>query len=833
MDTKLTKIRSSKFLKIVLIILSCILFAECYFTGQKLYEFYENNYNLNGIYSLKAASTPLGNCNSAFAKQIRSDTGRVRNFISTYGNETKVEDGSAFIKVEKSIRERYNSIATFNIVLDEINFVESHYEYDYNLGKYCYPYLPTSEADEIIIPFSSEQQVDAGEKTTNFGSGNLISGLYKDATGDYYYKGFPILQGYTDVNYDAIRSQNAELCAEEIKARRASFLADFEELKNYFSELKNYQFYFVDKNTGEVYTNIEPAPSNINELVLKYDDDNYTASVIDGNLKISKTLRNVLDGKDGWPWYVNGDGVTVDIIDSYQYYDYCFGTMDPDRFDCYVHVNLTDENISKYEDVYSDLYYMQMDQIDQLSTNVVTLIIEFALWILTLVLLIVFTNPQLTLLDKLPNSIHFVLSAAFVVALATIPMVVYMESIGWNSIFKPSRIVAYATIFANLSLIEWIMSVRRQAMNKQFFKNTIIYKLIIKNWPKIKTWLNAGISKITHGEIKKRIFLVFLVYIVLMLFFALLAASAREGAGVGVCIVLMFILSVVAFLYIKRLANGLDAISSALTKAETGDYNFSVPVYVMPEALKPMGEKVNNLTSGLNIAIEDALKNERTKAELITNVSHDLKTPLTSIITYTDLLKQCDIEDATACEYINVLDEKSARLKKLIEDLVEASKASSGNVTLNLVEINLNELTEQVFGEYEDTLDELKLDLKMNTPSEPIYVVADGQKTYRIIENLFSNVKKYALPGTRVYLDLSEENGEALLQMKNISREEMNFDAEHLTERFVRGEDSRTTEGSGLGLSIAKSLTELQGGKFDITIDGDLFKVVIKLPLKK
>lgn len=833
MDTKLTKIRSSKFLKIILIILSCILFAECYFTGQKLFEFYENNYNLNGIYSLKAASTPLGNCNSAFAKQIRSDTGKVRKFISTYGDKTKVEDGSAFLKTEKNIKARYDSIANFNIVWREINFVEGHYEYDYSSEEYYYPYLPTSESDKIIIHFSSDQQIDADSRSIDFGYGNSVTGLYKDSYGKYFYKGFPILQGYTDVDYDAIRSENAKLCEEEIKARRASFAADFEQQEKYLANLKNYQYYFLDKNTGEVYTNIEPAPKNIIELISNYDDKNFTASVVGGNLKISQTLRGVLEGNDGWPWYVNGYGDMIDITDSYQYYDYCFGTMDPERFDCYVHVNLTDENISKYEDVYSDLYYMQMDQIDQLSTNVVTLIIEFALWILTLVLLIVFTNPKFTVLDKIPNSIHFVLSAAFVVALATIPMVVYMESIGWNSIFKPSRIVAYATIFANLSLIEWIMSVRRQAMNKQFFKNTIIYKLIVKNWPNIKTWLNAGISKITHGEIKKRIFLVFLVYIVLMLFFALLAASAREGAGVGVCIVLMFILSVVAFLYIKRLANGLDAISSALTKAETGDYNFSVPVYVMPEALKPMGEKVNNLTSGLNIAIEEALKNERTKAELITNVSHDLKTPLTSIITYTDLLKQCDIEDATACEYINVLDEKSARLKKLIEDLVEASKASSGNVTLDLVDINLNELTDQVFGEYEDTLEELDLDLKIKQPEEPIYVVADGQKTYRIIENLFSNVKKYALPGTRVYLDLETEGDNAVLAMKNISRDEMNFDVEHLTERFVRGEDSRTTEGSGLGLSIAKSLTELQGGKFEISTDGDLFKVVIKLPLKK
>ena len=831
MDTKLTRIRSSKFLKIILIILSCILFAECYFTGQKLFEFYENNYNLNGIYSLKAASTPLGNCNSAFAKQIRSDTGKVRKFISTYGDKTKVQDGSAFLKTEKSIKARYDSIANFNIVWREINFVQGHYEYDYSSEEYYYPYLPTSESDKIIIHFSSDQQIDADSRSIDFGYGNSVTGLYKDSDGKYFYKGFPILQGYTDVDYDAIRSENAKLCEEEIKARRASFAADFEQQENYLANLKNYQYYFLDKNTGEVYTNIDPAPKNIIELISNYDDNNFTASVVGGNFKISQTLRGVLEGKDGWPWYINGYGDMIDITDSYQYYDYCFGTMDPDRFDCYVHVNLKEATIAKNKDAYNDLYSMQMDQIYKLSTNVETFIIEFALWILTLVLLIVFTNPKLTFLDKIPNSIHFCLAAVLVTAAAVLPMLAYMETVGWNTVFSPSRPIAYATVFANLLFVEWLMSVRRQVMNKQFFKNTLIYMLIVKNWPKIKSWLNVGISKITHGEIKRRIFLVFLVYLVLMLFFAILPFIARFGLFPSFA--LMVILSIVAFLYIKRLAKGLDAIASALTKAETGDYNFSVPVYVMPEALKPMGEKVNNLTSGLNIAIEDALKNERTKAELITNVSHDLKTPLTSIITYTDLLKQCDIEDATACEYINVLDEKSARLKKLIEDLVEASKASSGNVTLNLVEINLNELTEQVFGEYEDALDELKLDLKMNTPSEPIYVVADGQKTYRIIENLFSNVKKYALPGTRVYLDLSEENGEALLQMKNISREEMNFDAEHLAERFVRGEDSRTTEGSGLGLSIAKSLTELQGGKFDITIDGDLFKVVIKLPLKK
>ena len=287
MDTKLTRIRSNKLIKILIIILSCILFAECYATGQSLYEFYENNYNLNGIYSLKAASTPLGNCNSAFAKQIRSDTGKVRKFISTYGDKTKVEDGSAFLKTEKNIKARYDSIANFNIVWREINFVEGHYEYDYNIEEYYYPYLPTSESDKIIIHFSSDQQIDADSRSIDFGYGNSVTGLYKDSDGKYFYKGFPILQGYTDVDYDAIRSENAKLCEEEIKARRASFAADFEQQENYLANLKNYQYYFLDKNTGEVYTNIDPAPKNIIELISNYDDNNFTASVVGGNFKIS------------------------------------------------------------------------------------------------------------------------------------------------------------------------------------------------------------------------------------------------------------------------------------------------------------------------------------------------------------------------------------------------------------------------------------------------------------------------------------------------------------------------------------------------------------------
>ena len=212
------------------------------------------------------------------------------------------------------------------------------------------------------------------------------------------------------------------------------------------------------------------------------------------------------------------------------------------------------------------------------------------------------------------------------------------------------------------------------------------------------------------------------------------------------------------------------------------------------------------------------LKNERQKTELITNVSHDIKTPLTSIINYVDLLKQDGIDSEKSKEYLSILDNKSQRLKKLTEDLVEASKASSGNVRLKIEKINVKELIKQSLGEFEDKFNDKKLIIEENYPSKTVYINADNRYIYRVIENLFGNIAKYALDSTRVYIDVSCENKKLSISIKNISKDK-------LIQRFVRGDKSRTTEGSGLGLSISQSLTELQKGVFKIKIDGDLFKV--------
>ena len=261
-----------------------------------------------------------------------------------------------------------------------------------------------------------------------------------------------------------------------------------------------------------------------------------------------------------------------------------------------------------------------------------------------------------------------------------------------------------------------------------------------------------------------------------------------------------------------------------------GDLEYQIDTRRMPHDLRLQAEDLNNISAGLSSAVDEKMKSERFKAELITNVSHDLKTPLTSIINYVNLLKSTEQTDEKAVEYIEVLDRKSQRLKKLTEDLVEASKASTGVLSASREKIGMSQLIDQALGEWEEKLTGRRLTLVTTLPEGETWVYADGRHLWRVVDNLLSNCAKYAMEGTRIYLDLERGKGQVVLSVKNISREPLNVPAERLMERFVRGDESRTTEGSGLGLSIARSLTELQGGTFELAVDGDLFKAIVTLP---
>ena len=260
-----------------------------------------------------------------------------------------------------------------------------------------------------------------------------------------------------------------------------------------------------------------------------------------------------------------------------------------------------------------------------------------------------------------------------------------------------------------------------------------------------------------------------------------------------------------------------------------GDLNTKISTKYLIGAFRDHAEHLNALSDASMIAARNLMKSERMKTELITNVSHDIKTPLTSIINYVDLLEKPHTEEG-GVQYLDVLSRQSQRLKKLTEDLVEMSKASTGNISTNIIPMDLTEAVNQALGEFADKLALVELTPVFRQPEEPVTVMADGRLTWRVLSNLLSNIVKYALPGTRVYIDISRFQNNVLLSLKNISREELNVDAEELTERFVRGDASRNTEGSGLGLNIAKSLMELQKGKLNLLVDGDLFKVTLTFP---
>ena len=303
-------------------------------------------------------------------------------------------------------------------------------------------------------------------------------------------------------------------------------------------------------------------------------------------------------------------------------------------------------------------------------------------------------------------------------------------------------------------------------------------------------------------------------------------------SGAGVFLLALMAVDVAVMIFAIRKADGQDRIMDGLKKISDGELQYKIKTDTLTGKQKVMAEYINNIGGGLDAAVENSLKKERMQTELITNVSHDLKTPLTSIINYVDLMKRENPTDPKIQEYLRILDEKSQRLKVLTEDVVEASKASTGNIKLEMNDIDFVGMVQQVIGEFEEKFQEKNLTMMVHFTDEPSIIYADGQRMWRVLENVFGNVVKYAMEGTRVYAEISNRNKKVTFSLKNISAQPLNISADELTERFIRGDVARNTEGSGLGLSIAKSLTELQGGEFKLYLDGDLFKVMITFVAK-
>lgn len=318
-----------------------------------------------------------------------------------------------------------------------------------------------------------------------------------------------------------------------------------------------------------------------------------------------------------------------------------------------------------------------------------------------------------------------------------------------------------------------------------------------------------------------RISLFIILYAVFMVVMVLVSRKAETtGLVLGIIVSCLFLFGFCS------LAGELEVLRKGSKEFASGNLKYRIKAKSVLPATFEIAQNLNQMSEGMQHAIDEQIKSERMKSELITNVSHDIKTPLTSIINYVDLLKKEGVDENTAKEYLDILDQKSMRLKSLTEDLVEASKASTGNLAVELNRINAKEMLNQAIGEFKERFDTHRLEVIVEQPKTDVTVMADGRHMWRVVENMLSNACKYAMRGTRVYVDLYLEGENACIAVKNISGQRLNITEEELMQRFVRGDTSRNTEGSGLGLSIAKSLAELQGGDFQIHIDGDLFKAV-------
>lgn len=422
-----------------------------------------------------------------------------------------------------------------------------------------------------------------------------------------------------------------------------------------------------------------------------------------------------------------------------------------------------------------------------------------------------------------------------------------------ETIYDTSILVA---IFAGICFVCWVLlfelccSVARYSKSgKKFYKHLLLYwlgfalfhifkfiiKLIVKffkAWHKFNKKL-FGTFKLYAYKPKtfvRNIILLslafFAVNIALMIIIAVFFSSSLPVFAF-VFIAGDIVANTFALRAVCKYFKALDEIIYASSQ------HIDVPMALdtLPQSLKILADSMKYTNAELQNAITKAVKDERLRAELITNVSHDLKTPLTSIITYVDLLKNCDIADPKAQEYIHVLDDKGAKLKRLIDDLIEASKVTSGNISVNLAPMNLSELCLQSTVDVQQDFDKNNLNLVVKQGEKPVTVTADGAKTFRVIENLLSNARKYSARGSRVYVSVYEQGGKGIFEIKNISAQPLDITPDELTERFVRGDKSRTAEGNGLGLSIAKELCKVQNGELELSIDGDLFKAKVEFPL--
>ncbi|GAA0079574.1 sensor histidine kinase [Clostridium sp. CTA-6] len=559
---------------------------------------------------------------------------------------------------------------------------------------------------------------------------------------------------------------------------------DYKNIKKAIESKREIKYYIKNTLTKEAYTNLEPK-TNIDRYIK--NNSIYSISFPLKSRKAEKfSETNNLLNSFNWEGYIiitkdfNSNGY---ILKNYNYYN-----------------SIRDRLVK------------------EIIIGISSLII--GIFILTLFKKRNCLNPPiLNKIKKIYNNIPLDLKL-FIFILYTAVMGSYLINLSF--FYKPLGINHFVIItLVSLYILYLIFNVK-YAIGLKKDKNQF---LIQCKGSFINKLLNAFKNSNLNKNIKFKIAFIMALSLLSATFILLVILLGTHNIIVASIVAIIYIVFLIRYLFKK--ADYLNEILKATEEMSCGNLDYAIKEKGK-STLSKIAHNINNINKGYKKSLEEQVKSERLKTELITNVSHDLKTPLTSIINYIDLLKKEDLSKDEVNAYISVLDRKSERLKSLIENLFEASKMSSGAVELNIEKIDVTALLKQSIAEFEEKITKSSLELKFKYDNNKTYANLDGKKTWRVFENLINNIIKYSQPNTRVYIDLIETNTKIIITMKNISRYEMNFTSDEIFERFKRGDKARNTEGSGLGLAIAKSIVELQGGNLNINIDGDLFKVIIE-----
>ncbi|HHY81501.1 MAG TPA: HAMP domain-containing histidine kinase [Clostridiales bacterium] len=584
----------------------------------------------------------------------------------------------------------------------------------------------------------------------------------------------------------------------------------FEEITRRYADQVYYNYFFVYKNKSY----------NLQEYINDFSEDktNFLFVMKDETGKVILSSYSNQEVQFSSTYYYEDGNYLYDETENL----YVYNKTASYTIDCYVKKTLT------ADDRYSIAEYWINFAYSARYTVLIVTIVSFIAAIVLFIFLMCSAGRRKGTGDIVLNSIDktpFDLLLVMLLVIGFIEFVVIFDM----HIYDTLGIILLLSFFLILDILLLLMACMSFAVRYKlggWWKNTIVYRFLHFNYKIMRKIFRGIMYLFQHLSLLWKSILV--LFVLSVAEFIIIVGTWHSSEVLLLLWLFGKLIFVPAILYIII---NMQQLQIGSQKIASGDLDYRIDTKRLFWEFKHHGENLNNISVGMSKAVDERMKSERFKTELITNVSHDIKTPLTSIINYVSLLKREDIGEGTVKEYINVLDRQSARLKKLIEDLVEASKASTGNIAVNSTRTEVGVLLTQAAGEYEERMRKNGLELILNESKDEIFTMADGSLMWRVFDNLLDNICKYSQPGTRAYLNLERVNNQAVITFRNISKYALNITSEELMERFVRGDSSRTTEGSGLGLSIAKSLVELQSGKLDLIIDGDLFKVILTFNL--